>query len=616
MCCLTLALSGGGYALELRAGAGLAVWWVVLVGLLFGLIPRDRVPRAALVTGTFLAALAIFATASLIWASDNGRAFAEGVRVSGYLGLFILVVLASRLGTARVWLTGLALGLAAVAAMALGSRFVPSWFPEQDLATVLPSTRTRLSYPLNYWNGLGATMALGSVLLLWLGVAARTRPGRSLATGAAAIPALALFLTSSRGGALALAAGIVVLVAVAAERVKLLAGALLAAVGTGALILLAVQREAFVDGETAASAAGAQGREMLLATALVVVGLAGLRHVLEPLLDRVRVPRRVSVALGGAALVAVVVGIAVADPGQRIDDFKRPPSTEVSARGFVARHLGSTEGNGRYQFWETGIDAFASKPLIGIGAGGFEAWWAENGSLDYYIRDAHSLAVETLAELGILGFLLVVGFFVSAAVAGIARRRALPGVGLATAGGLGVLAAGAVAAAIEWTWEIPAAFAPVVVATAVLTGPALGPSAQSGRSRYGWGVAALVVGWAVVFASGVVLVSEAKVGESRDAAREGDLREAAADARGAQAVQPWAAEPYLQLALVEELRDLSAAERALGEALERSPDDWRLWLVAARLRTKSGDIPGAREALGRAQELNPRSPTLTQPTPG
>src|SRR5918992_5736625 len=84
MCCLTLALSGGGYALELRAGAGLAVWWVVLVGLLFGLIPRDRVPRAALVTGTFLAALAIFATASLIWASDNGRAFAEGVRVSGY----------------------------------------------------------------------------------------------------------------------------------------------------------------------------------------------------------------------------------------------------------------------------------------------------------------------------------------------------------------------------------------------------------------------------------------------------------------------------------------------------------------------------------------------------
>jgi hypothetical protein len=44
MCCLTLALPGGGYTLELRAGAGLAVWWVVLVGLLFGLIPRDRVP--------------------------------------------------------------------------------------------------------------------------------------------------------------------------------------------------------------------------------------------------------------------------------------------------------------------------------------------------------------------------------------------------------------------------------------------------------------------------------------------------------------------------------------------------------------------------------------------
>jgi Tfp pilus assembly protein PilF len=96
---------------------------------------------------------------------------------------------------------------------------------------------------------------------------------------------------------------------------------------------------------------------------------------------------------------------------------------------------------------------------------------------------------------------------------------------------------------------------------------------------------------------------------SQEAVREGNLGQALDRALAARQLQPWAASPYLQLALVHEQReDLPAAEAAIREAIERDPLDWRLWLVAARVETESGDISAARESLARAIELNPRSP--------
>ena len=69
----------------------------------------------------------------------------------------------------------------------------------------------------------------------------------------------------------------------------------------------------------------------------------------------------------------------------------------------MTRHLTSTEGTGRYQFWNAGWEAFKSDPLKGVGAAGYEPWWAQHGSLDYSVRNAHSLFIETAAELGCVG---------------------------------------------------------------------------------------------------------------------------------------------------------------------------------------------------------------------
>jgi hypothetical protein len=61
------------------------------------------------------------------------------------------------------------------------------------------------------------------------------------------------------------------------------------------------------------------------------------------------------------------------------------------------------------------------------------------------VRDAHSLYLETLAELGIVGFLAVLALF--GGVAACVRDQAAIGAGLA---------AWAVHAGVDWDWEMPA----------------------------------------------------------------------------------------------------------------------------------------------------------------
>ncbi|MFN2579357.1 MAG: hypothetical protein ABR607_16930, partial [Pyrinomonadaceae bacterium] len=45
--------------------------------------------------------------------------------------------------------------IAAIGVVALLSRLFPGLFPNRGLPTLLPSASTRLSFPLDYWNGLG-----------------------------------------------------------------------------------------------------------------------------------------------------------------------------------------------------------------------------------------------------------------------------------------------------------------------------------------------------------------------------------------------------------------------------------------------------------------------------
>jgi Tfp pilus assembly protein PilF len=112
---------------------------------------------------------------------------------------------------------------------------------------------------------------------------------------------------------------------------------------------------------------------------------------------------------------------------------------------------------------------------------------------------------------------------------------------------------------------------------------------------------------------GVLLLAQSRLDDSRAAAQRGDQPAALSAALDARSIQPWAASPYLQLALLQEQSgNLRAADRRIREAIERDASDWRLHLVAARIAVKRGFIGKAKRDLDRARALNPRSPLFAR----
>jgi tetratricopeptide (TPR) repeat protein len=131
------------------------------------------------------------------------------------------------------------------------------------------------------------------------------------------------------------------------------------------------------------------------------------------------------------------------------------------------------------------------------------------------------------------------------------------------------------------------------------------------RSRFAAGVSLLIIGWVSVCAAGLLLLSDQRLSASRDAFDRGDLAAAADAANDAASIEPWAADPHTQLALVRERSgQIDEARKEINEAIDRAPRDYKLYLLATRLATEAGDQPAAEAAFARAQQLNPKDPTL------
>jgi tetratricopeptide (TPR) repeat protein len=358
--------------------------------------------------------------------------------------------------------------------------------------------------------------------------------------------------------------------------------------------------------------------------AVVLLALAGVAALAFGALlfvphDSVRVPRGLGWGVA-AALAAIALGAVVAaHPVRRFDEFKQPPGALAVAHGdYVKAHLLSGSGSGRWQFWQAAVDEFDSSRLHGRGAGSYGDWWTAHGSLATSIQDAHSLYVETLGELGVVGLVLLLLPLGAAAVFVGRRLRALaPDAQVSVAGAAALVCGYAVAAGIDWMWELTAVSVVAFAALAVAVGasePDAAPARMRRRRRplLALGAASLAAGWLAICAAALPLLTHLEIGASQAAAREGRTVAALKTARSAVRLQPWAAQPYLQLALVSEQSGrLAVAETAIRRAIDRSPDDWHLWLVRTRIATKQGRIEEARRSLRRARALNPRSPLFS-----
>ena len=533
-----VAYEDGSYSLASRSAIAIAVWWTILVAVAARVWPVAPVPKGAVVIGSLLAGFALWDLASTAWAASAESAYAEFGRTALYLGVYTLAVVSTDRRRLTHVVDGLTAAITAVGVVALLSRLFPGLFPDRGLPALLPSARTRLSFPLDYWNGLGIFVALAFPLLLhWALTGGRVRRLAALA----ALPTLAVvvYLTSSRGAVAALVAGVVVFVVAQRRR----------------------------------------------------------RPALSP---RLRA--------GAIVLVALVVAAALVGVARSLEHFTRLPTGDTGRE-----HLLSGGGSGRWQFWTAALHQFEHSPLHGGGAGSYGAWWLQHGSFRYFVQNAHSLYLETLGELGIVGFVLLTGALASGVAVAVGRLRGSGGrERTLVAALLGTFVVYLVGAGVDWMWELTAVTLVGVFALGLLTGPA---TATPGTATFAPGrlaaALAVAVAGAVVTVEAISLLRDVQVRRSQANARAGNLRAARSHAADATKLEPWAATPYVQLALVDEAAgEVASARGAIGRALRRDDGDWRTWFIAARIERRLGDTAESERSLARAKELNPRSPLL------
>jgi O-Antigen ligase len=607
-----LAYADGGFAPTTRSYAGMAAWWLLGAGAAIGIASaRAGIHRLALGAVGLLAAFTVWILISISWAADAERAFAQFDQVALYVAVLVLAVVVARLVPAAFVVGGVALALSAVAGVALVSRCFPSTFGLQPDLAILTPLKNRLSFPLGYWNGLGIEVALAYPLLLAMMASRRSRIVSALAALPLPILAADMYLTSSRGAFVAAGVAVLAFIVLTPRRWSALA-AIVVAAGAGAVaVAVLVPKKELVNGDVNTAFGVHEGHHAALWIGITCVVTALVWLGLSELGTRLPSPPRVAgqgLALGFAILA--VVAIVAAHPVAKFHAFKSNATTPGTHSTGTTNHLLTTSGSGRWQFWSASMSEFRAHPLNGGGAGSWEAWWLQHGSLPgFFSKYAHSLYLEALAELGIVGLLLIGGAVIVAVVGAVRSALVLVSGDVAAAAACGI--AFFVAAAYDWVWQLGG----IAVVGVGMLGIALG--ALPAQRAAAWGrfgavrPALALVAVAAIIPQYVVLAAGSHLHQSQAAFNAEDGSRARSEALAAKAIEPWAASPYLQLGLVSEAEgNFAAAARELDKAIARSKRDWSLWARAAIIEAERGRGAAARRDFAEARRLNPGSPLL------
>jgi hypothetical protein len=565
-----LGFDGGGYAATAWGWSA-----IVLLAVLAVLIARGigRPGTAALLFVGALAALVAWTATSLLWSSYASATVLEVQRSLVYLCAAALFVIAGR---GKALLAGV-LG----AAMLLCGYGLANWLlgnPDVPLSAD-PQAAERLSEPIGYANGVAILAAMG--LLLSVGFAARASRAAAAGGAAAAAPLFAatLYFTFGRGAWLALAVGLAVALAVGPARLQLAATALALAVPAAIAVVSAARL-------------GASGS--LAALLLVLCALS----VAVPLLlrsgeARYRPSLRVRRAFAGAlvtlpVVVAAAVLVRLGGPSAAYDSFKAAPAP---THGDVRGRVFSLSGSNRADYWPVAWQVYEDHPALGAGAGTYSRSWLRERPVPQPVQDAHSLYLETLAELGPIGLALLL---VALAAPFAASRSWWTPVALAP------YAAFLAHAAQDWDWELPAL---TVAALACGAAPITSPNGRRVPRVVAFVPAALCLLAVPAF------LGNRAAAEAESAYDRGSWRNAEDAARSAQSLQPWSPEPWRLLGEAQVAQgSLASARRSFRAGLVEDPEEWELWLDLGL----ASEGPARRRAFEHAARLNPLSPELDE----
>jgi O-antigen ligase/polysaccharide polymerase Wzy-like membrane protein len=411
-----------------------------------------RLPAPALVMSAGLAGLAAFTALSVVWSSDRTATLEDVHLVMVYVAGGAALILLANAGRGAAVAGGVVAATAAVATYSMVSRLYPGTFGMYTTG----GGYGRLYQPIGYWNGLGAFVVIGIVLAL--GFAARGGMLTRMFAAAALIPlAPTLYLTFSRGALVGLGAGLVALVALDTRRVQLIVATAAGGIGAAGAVLAVHSHPGLTTYYRHIGTQTAQGaRTAARIVSLVPLGM-GSAALLSGLEARFTVSRAAKTIAGAGMVLAACAAVALAVNrfGNPVDlvhsavhTFEKPAPTFKG--GDLNLRLLSLSPNGRVIFWKAAWHDFTAHPAIGSGAGTFARYWLDHRPVHIQVRNAHSLYLETLAELGVAGLAIVLVALLPPLWAGM-RQRSHP------------LAAPVMAAYIaflvhtggDWTWQLP-----------------------------------------------------------------------------------------------------------------------------------------------------------------
>jgi O-antigen ligase len=267
-----------------------------------------------------------------------------------------------------------------------------------------------------------------------------------------------------------------------------------------------------------------------------------------------------------------------------------PPPNQADLR----KRLFTFTGSYRVDFWRVALDDYADHPVAGSGAGSYEHYWNEHRPFAYKVRDAHSLYLEVLAELGPLGLALL-ALALGVPLVGAFFARGHPLVPAALAAYVAYL----VHTGVDWDWELPAV---TIVALACGVGIVAAAARDEDRSLatpVRWGAVAAALALAVVAFVG--LVGASALSASQDALDRGRWEKAEDEARKASRWWRWSPEPWQRLGEAQlGAGDTSSAAASFRKAVSKDRHDWLLWYQLASV-TEGAE---AQRATAEAMRLN------------
>ena len=403
----------GGFEPDAWVWAGALAAWACAVTVVLTAAPgalRRAWPWVAATGG-----LLLWTLASTSWSADAAQSLLDARRTLVYAAVVLALVLLARQDATRVLVLATHAAVSGLVVYALARYLLGPRRQDQFEGHLL-------NQPLGYANGVGILAALG--ILLALGISSGTAPRLLRAAAGATVPplALALQLTGSHASWLALGVGIALAGFLEPAPLRLLTTAAAVAPPVAVLVWLGW----YSDYATSVAAPHVGGQALCLAAAGASATAAAAVASVRP--EAREASRRTRRLLALAAVVAALGGAA------------------------AVAGSGSTEP--RASYWHVAWhDEYRNHALLGSGAGTFGGYWARSGrALDLGgALDAHSLYLETLAELGPAGLALLAAMLLLP-LRGALRSRRVPYLPAAA----GAYAAFLVHAGLDWDWELPA----------------------------------------------------------------------------------------------------------------------------------------------------------------